>query len=306
MYKRQSPDSAATRYRWDDADRLVARTDATGNTSHLHYDEHGRLIEVTDPNGHTRRLTYDAAGRLVSLINENAVATRFTWDILDRLIEERGIDERTRRYRYNAADELIEIEETSAGQTRTTRLQRDKAGRLIARQLPATDSSPTYVERLRYNRAGQLTEAHNAHCAVTWHYDNVGRIRAEDQQHTDGWTWQLAHRRGVLGLIEASHYGDAPSIDWLTYGPGHLHGLRIDQQTLDIERDGLHREIKRATGDWAVERQYDAAGRLAAWQLNGTGRSENQPAWLRQYQYCLLYTSPSPRDRTRSRMPSSA
>ena len=26
----------------------------------------------------------------------------------------------------------------------------------------------------------------------------------------------------------------------------------------------------------------------------------------RQYDYCLLYTSPSPRDRTRSRMPSSA
>ena len=25
-----------------------------------------------------------------------------------------------------------------------------------------------------------------------------------------------------------------------------------------------------------------------------------------QYKYCLLYTSPSPRDRTRSRMPSSA
>ena len=29
--------------------------------------------------------------------------------------------------------------------------------------------------------------------------------------------------------------------------------------------------------------------------------------WLHQYYYvCLLYTSPSPRDRTRSRMPSSA
>ena len=27
---------------------------------------------------------------------------------------------------------------------------------------------------------------------------------------------------------------------------------------------------------------------------------------VEQYNYCLLYTSPSPRDRTRSRMPSSA
>ena len=28
--------------------------------------------------------------------------------------------------------------------------------------------------------------------------------------------------------------------------------------------------------------------------------------FLKQYEHCLLYTSPSPRDRTRSRMPSSA
>ena len=30
------------------------------------------------------------------------------------------------------------------------------------------------------------------------------------------------------------------------------------------------------------------------------------PETLTQYEICLLYTSPSPRDRTRSRMPSSA
>ena len=35
----------------------------------------------------------------------------------------------------------------------------------------------------------------------------------------------------------------------------------------------------------------------------GTQLSEKQKA---KYTYCLLYTSPSPRDRTRSRMPSSA
>ena len=30
------------------------------------------------------------------------------------------------------------------------------------------------------------------------------------------------------------------------------------------------------------------------------------PFWMAKYEICLLYTSPSPRDRTRSRMPSSA
>ena len=38
---------------------------------------------------------------------------------------------------------------------------------------------------------------------------------------------------------------------------------------------------------------------IAAWWTSGSNRSERAT-------YCLLYTSPSPRDRTRSRMPSSA
>ena len=33
---------------------------------------------------------------------------------------------------------------------------------------------------------------------------------------------------------------------------------------------------------------------------------ENYAAYMEAINYCLLYTSPSPRDRTRSRMPSSA
>ena len=40
-------------------------------------------------------------------------------------------------------------------------------------------------------------------------------------------------------------------------------------------------------------------------QLHIDGKAVENPKNL-QYRYCLLYTSPSPRDRTRSRMPSSA
>ncbi len=284
LIEERGPDGATTGYAWDSADRLIARTDAGGNTSHLHYDEHGRLSDVTDPAGHRRRLAYDGAGRIHTLINDNGAATRFAWDALDRLIEERGIDERTRRYRYNGADELIGIEEASAGQTRTTRLERDAAGRLITRHLPATEHAPAQSERLIYNRAGQLTEAHNANCTVRWQYDNAGRLRNETQQHADGWRWQLAHQRNRAGLIDATHYGEAPPVGWLTYGPGHLHGLTIGGQQLDFERDSLHRERRRASAHWQALRDYDGAGRLAAWQLDATGPGTT-PAWLRQYQY---------------------
>ena len=42
----------------------------------------------------------------------------------------------------------------------------------------------------------------------------------------------------------------------------------------------------------------DVYSNLDAWQTTLVARHEDRP--------CLLYTSPSPRDRTRSRMPSSA
>ena len=48
-----------------------------------------------------------------------------------------------------------------------------------------------------------------------------------------------------------------------------------------------------------------ARERAAMRALAGTFREETEDALGRRW-YCLLYTSPSPRDRTRSRMPSSA
>ena len=58
-------------------------------------------------------------------------------------------------------------------------------------------------------------------------------------------------------------------------------------------------------GDWRVR---DALSHLAA-RANGVDRVlQRLRAWEAgtPYMPCLLYTSPSPRDRTRSRMPSSA
>ena len=42
------------------------------------------------------------------------------------------------------------------------------------------------------------------------------------------------------------------------------------------------------------------------WAVKQFNRRENSLNNGIEYEYCLLYTSPSPRDRTRSRMPSSA
>ena len=53
-----------------------------------------------------------------------------------------------------------------------------------------------------------------------------------------------------------------------------------------------------------VEQRIDAKMKRTAWRPTARGTLSNTQTLL--FCACLLYTSPSPRDRTRSRMPSSA
>ena len=61
----------------------------------------------------------------------------------------------------------------------------------------------------------------------------------------------------------------------------------------------LHRALKRAGLERKTTRQKRAAPQARRYGYTGAHRTPASDA-------CLLYTSPSPRDRTRSRMPSSA
>ena len=52
--------------------------------------------------------------------------------------------------------------------------------------------------------------------------------------------------------------------------------------------------------------EYDNFEAILEEKLSHNGRTEFTPAWTVKVKTCLLYTSPSPRDRQKSRMPSSA
>ena len=75
---------------------------------------------------------------------------------------------------------------------------------------------------------------------------------------------------------------------------------------------GREEELKQQP--WLVSHPTAASmtEKLRLWELLGVHAREEFPEWfseedLANYRdICLLYTSPSPRDRTRSRMPSSA
>ena len=82
---------------------------------------------------------------------------------------------------------------------------------------------------------------------------------------------------------------------YLTYGPAFQYVTGLETPTTW--------EVGRQTGDWITG---------LVLRMDGDPTLILRPSWIREYaeglpfEVCLLYTSPSPRDRTRSRMPSSA
>ena len=96
------------------------------------------------------------------------------------------------------------------------------------------------------------------------------------------------HLATVLGHVFPDTDADALA----TAGWSLAHGLAF-----------LHLDGKLANSDPAA---VDARVRAAYAAVLPATTSKPKPAASKQRKTCLLYTSPSPRDRTRSRMPSSA
>ena len=70
--------------------------------------------------------------------------------------------------------------------------------------------------------------------------------------------------------------------------------------------ESVYRHIQQASGNARIDRYFDALRRVPL-RLKLDVRSEVTNKMLAEYDSdCLLYTSPSPRDATLSRMPSSA
>ena len=84
---------------------------------------------------------------------------------------------------------------------------------------------------------------------------------------------------------------------------------------LTVETDGRHSHVHRATArSTSTVMTFAGKGGGRTWVARDRvgvayhrhDALKNEAAYARQYTYCLLYTSPSPRDGLLSRMPSSA
>lgn len=281
-------DGTQLKYRYDAQGRQTHMADGDGHFTQFFWDRAERLTCVTDAAGHEQHYRYDEAGRLVMLTNENGAQAHFAYDLLDRLVQETGFDGRCQRYRYNAADELVARVDADE---RETTYAYNLDGRLLSCHLPATASAPASSQHYRWLADGRLAGVKGADCELRFAYDEAGNLCLENQIHADGWVYSVAHRHDELGARQSSRFGDAPEVNWLTYGPGHVHGVLVAQAELAFERDALHRETRRdgrlkgqPEALFNLERRYDRLGRLTHSQLTLAAGDD----WRRSYQYDAL------------------
>lgn len=289
-----APDGGRTEYRYNPQGLVEEIVDPEGRSTRYGYDGLSQVKARTNPDGSQLQYQYDGERNLIGLINEKGEQYQLKYDLRERLIEEVGFDGRVTRYAYSKAGHLIAsravtdpLSTGKSGKGIDTLFDRDAFGRLLQ------ETTPDGVTTFRYNRAGQMTEAENAHRKLRWQYDAAGRLIGDWQGNAE-----IRHEYDAAGNRIASLLpnGEKLRIGYNAAGQFQsLHrtpaGEEVEQLLAEISRDELGRETQRLHGNGlATESQYDPQGRLQKMRLGkSSGPVENpttgQPVLERAYGY---------------------
>ncbi|WP_299599172.1 RHS repeat-associated core domain-containing protein [uncultured Microbulbifer sp.] len=284
-----APDGGRTEYQYNPQGLVSEITDPEGRSTQYHYDGLSQVKKRTNPDGSQLEYRYDGERNLVGLINEKGEQYQLKYDLRERLTEEVGFDGRVTRYAYNKAGHLIAsraVTDLASGKGVDTLYERDTFGRLLQEITP--DGTTSY----RYNRAGQMTEAENAHRKLRWDYDAGGRLIGDWQDNAE-----ILHSYDSAGNRIATRL---PSGEELTYGYNevgqfqslHARFAGTEAATLlaSINRDALGREIAREHGNGlTTNSSYDPQGRLQSLRVGkfatDTDKPVENPLLERSYGY---------------------
>jgi RHS repeat-associated protein len=288
------PDGSRETYERDAAGLLAAHRNAYGHLREWLRNARGQVTEAVDAAERSIHYRYDARGRLMELRSATEARYLFDYDAADRLKTETRPDGIERHLGYDDAGYLVAVGTIGTTEdsfqkrpTRMSRFERDKAGRLLAR---ADDSARTAYawtdgDRLRAvervpTPAGQAIGVQPD--VVRFDYDAAGRLVAEH-----GANGTVAYELDELDDIEALQLPHGQRLMYASYGSGHVHRIAaIGEIVTDIERDDLHREVRRTQGFVSERTGYDPLGRKL-WQSVGgeehLGPGQGQ-LW-RRYEY---------------------
>ncbi|AKJ28503.1 RHS repeat-associated core domain-containing protein [Caldimonas brevitalea] len=263
-------DGSAEQFQFDAEGRLLVYRDALQRSTRYRYTAAGLVAERIDALGQQLGYRWDARGRLLELRNENDQAYRFRYDAVGRLLEEVGFDEQRTEYRYDdATGVLAEVIEPGLRK----HLAFDRMGRLVQRKA-TLQGQDEQVETFSYHPSGRLAQAENRDAKLQWFYDEAGNLVREHHHyqgefHAEKRTAVWRHRYDELNQRIGTTRPGGHTLEWLTYGAGHVHGLMLDgQDVVGFERDALHREVHRLQANGLEQRQrFDPVGRLLEQQV---------------------------------------
>lgn len=292
-------DQSFTKY--DLVGRPIAKTDASGATTHLSYDAASNLKKITSPDGYVVHFDYDANNRLIKTYDEEGNTVERKLDLLGRvkqLIDPNGnittyeyygpeengrlkrvtsAESRWSEFEYSAAGQVIKVTDNTGRETLT---DYDELGRVIRVVNPSYDDTVLGTVRpvttYQYNALGHQTHvyagytnaagekaADKASIEARYEYDDFGRLLKKYDAADNVWE-----------ITEYDVHGNALSsrdpngnVSTFTYGVG---GVLESQTTtgpagtesISYTRNGLGQPINITSNNVSFSYEYDSAHRL--------------------------------------------
>ncbi len=252
-------------YAYDEADNLVAATDALGRTTRYEFDALRRTTGKTYPGGGVERWSYDLAGNVSSFTDSAGRTTSFTYDARDRVTRKLGPDGNAVTWSYDGSGRMLTMTDARG----TTTYAYDALGMLSSAR------SPDGIEvRGQRNAAGQLKELVAPSSTTRYAYDALGFLQSVTApegvttfgRDLAGNRVSVALPNGSVASLDYDERNRATSVAWRK-GPA---GPVLRSFATDYSPSGRRSRI--AEDDGAVTQfAYDANGRLVGEARSGPG-----------------------------------
>lgn len=251
---------------YDDAGRLINKTDVNGNKTTMEYDAMDNLIKITDPLGNFKTCTYDDHGYKITETDARGNTTRYVYNGNGKMIRKTDALGNITQYEYDGEDRLIRIIDPIGNVTAYTY---DAKGNKVSTTNPYGD---TYIEV--YDTVGNITNQIDAlgNSKKTIIYDKLNNPLMVSDALDNNITYQYDENSRLVsstdpsGKITEYTYDDLNRLISCTDTLKQTTSQSFDQSNnkLDITDQNNNK----------VTYTYDAAGRILS-RMSASGSKES-------------------------------
>ncbi|HEV7318820.1 MAG TPA: DUF3990 domain-containing protein [Ensifer sp.] len=167
-----------TKIVYDQAGRVLSKTNGAGETTSFEYDARGNVIATTQPLGQVSRAAYDSQGNEIATQNLNGDLTQASYDAFGRMLSRTDIGGATISFTHDHAGQVTS-KTSSRGQD--IDYQYDNAGNLLHVTDNATQTVSHYEYDARGSRIFEQTQKNGEMLQnQTLGYDELGRLTRID------------------------------------------------------------------------------------------------------------------------------